>query len=1565
MSNTLNIKINIREIGLEVFDNIKNKVVEVQEAMSKEISFPNIRDSLKAVNTEMKSEAVIIKDSSSKIMEETAATAVKSVEQFYSAIGIGVSALIHGKATAISEFFFNVTDSIIVANDSALAFKFISEGLNSAFLGLGANLKGFLGYTLALSNNMISIGNEMGLIIYHATSAIPLIGEFSHFFASIASIAGLVGKGTVLSLSFMLFTNFLKESEVLLRRILGLGSEANTPLKSGVSLIQTFNGALTETQLTVGQIFKTVTFTVAAFTSPAMSLIAGVPAINGIIDSVLRLGSRFRLSFLSFFGSAKGQISLIVLTVRNAFEQALPMVNKIGNSFGNIQKRSELAGKSFQNALPNNVLRNVSNLRLPFAVQFQSFSHDFRNLISFGLKKITELTTTMQLALGMSKKEIMSIRSIANNSLNQASEKTRHNLNLISDVATNSRKAFGFLPKIFGKTNNHIRKISKDIKDKKIFGVTFRRGFEVAAKTKAESLVAPRLGISGQNSTKSVKLIADQKKAIVDLSTTINNLNIAISSGFKKKHADIVETTKAFENFSTVAVKSAKKVNAAIPSTIKKTGVRQNVGDFLKKGFNFNTVADRDASIFSRSKSAGLAKIRGGGANNLSTSGFLTSLSTGLESGKLEAVYKSLTKFSGALATMASNINSKSFSSNEFMKFIDSFAKVEKINKVDISKLRKLFAELKESVKGFEGKNIGDKFVKSISVGVEENSGKAAKSMEIFTKMLMEFFPQSPAKRGALTKLPKVGLQINKQIATGMIRNIKIVNAAAKRIAEQIAGFFPQSPARFAPLSGLTRAGSQIPTFIADGMMKTILKVKSVSQTIANFIFAPLDEAILNRRIARQVGIAVEQFSALESSFKVIGVNGQELVFVLNRINRIIKGNATEETKNFLSGLGVSLEEIRKQAQPNIALFLQMSDALKNVGSGSKEQQKLLEILSVTAQSGAFDLMIRGSKEISQALNDISGVGAFFDETFSKASEGIGKVLNLLKEARKFFFVEVLRKTLPEVERILNNIKASALANNTIIRAYFSKVSEFLAISMVMIEKTFIFAKNEPVKALGLALEISKKTIMFLFEIFTGAISGINKTILISFKNLSFAILSIGASVLLVFAREVDNFVDNRLESITAKIKDAWIIISEIIKAPFTLLFNALEEMERSRNQAGNIFKNFSGTSRMTFTDEQFLKGAVKNPELSESNRLKKEVEERQKNIEIGIKDISQGINEVIEEFSDFGNIFLKEFDFAGVEKKLKSSLKTIKKEILGTANEIGLSEELKKIDNLFSIDIKKTMEEVKKAKSILMEGLQSASNFAENNNIFGDEKNDDNNDEVKKAFTFQEFIAGNTFKAIQKGISATGDAFSKMYELSGKQAKELFLVKQAAAIATAIVNTSVAVTEALKMGAAGIAIAPIVSAAGLAEVATIVAQTVQGFADGGMITGGIKGKDSVLIKAMPGELVVNKNGVDRLRSQYGNGFLQNLINGRISKEFVSGFNMNHKKAISGGIQTFSNGGVVLPQSSTDQKQDIKINMASFMDKKEFRDYLLSSEANNIILNVFRKNQHYVKKIMR
>jgi len=135
-----------------------------------------------------------------------------------------------------------------------------------------------------------------------------------------------------------------------------------------------------------------------------------------------------------------------------------------------------------------------------------------------------------------------------------------------------------------------------------------------------------------------------------------------------------------------------------------------------------------------------------------------------------------------------------------------------------------------------------------------------------------------------------------------------------------------------------------------------------------------------------------------------------------------------------------------------------------------------------------------------------------------------------------------------------------------------------------------------------------------------------------------------------------------------------------------------------------------------------------------------------------------------------------------------------------------------------------------------------------------------------------------NLVATVAGQISSIISAFAEEgNEEAAAAMKALFGITQAAALATAIVNTALAVTNALAVPPppVGAAMAVTAGIAGATQIATIVGTTISGMAHAGLPPGAIQGANEATILMRRDEMILDPVGtraISRMLDQRGGG---------------------------------------------------------------------------------------------
>jgi len=210
-----------------------------------------------------------------------------------------------------------------------------------------------------------------------------------------------------------------------------------------------------------------------------------------------------------------------------------------------------------------------------------------------------------------------------------------------------------------------------------------------------------------------------------------------------------------------------------------------------------------------------------------------------------------------------------------------------------------------------------------------------------------------------------------------------------------------------------------------------------------------------------------------------------------------------------------------------------------------------------------------------------------------------------------------------------------------------------------------------------------------------------------------------------------------------------------------------------------------------------------------------------------------------------------------------------------------------------------------------------------------------------------------NNLKNIAGGAA---QIFGQLYEMMGKENKELFYLAKAAAIAEATINTATAITKALP----NIPMAVIAGAMGAAQIAVIAGQ---GLAAGGEVRGNspTSTSDDILIRATSREFMQPVSAVD----YYGLPFMEairhkTLLKGAFAGYAAGGPITNRSRNINNVITNNQKNNS--PNQGTESPQ---VNIINVTDPSQIESYLASSAGQNAVLNILGARPEAAQRMLR
>lgn len=219
----------------------------------------------------------------------------------------------------------------------------------------------------------------------------------------------------------------------------------------------------------------------------------------------------------------------------------------------------------------------------------------------------------------------------------------------------------------------------------------------------------------------------------------------------------------------------------------------------------------------------------------------------------------------------------------------------------------------------------------------------------------------------------------------------------------------------------------------------------------------------------------------------------------------------------------------------------------------------------------------------------------------------------------------------------------------------------------------------------------------------------------------------------------------------------------------------------------------------------------------------------------------------------------------------------------------------------------------------------------------------------AKRIADFEEAMLQRRLAMQSDSASRMAQIFGDLYTAVGQKFKAFFYLQKAAAVAQAIIDTNLAAQKvAGQTGILGIPMTALVYAQGMARVAAISAQTLQGFAEGGLFRGK-KGKDTNLAWMTDNEYVMNPKAV----AHYGVSFME-----AVNRKLVDIRDMAVPRApVARPAGAYASGGHVQGGSGG-------LTIANFTSPEEYERFLTSSRGRDAVINVISSRAPTVRRIL-
>jgi len=694
-------------------------------------------------------------------------------------------------------------------------------------------------------------------------------------------VSGIVATALVSIPASLIIKTQIKETLQFFTRIIGGSRQIVSPIERASNILLTVDQSIRNIGLNVGNILTNITtgsvFIAGLAVGPVATLVTSFGFINSLISSFFNLFTRGRLQVRGFLGSATARIQLIIFDLKKLALEALPAIRDKAKAFIFLKDQADIADRSLKKlTLGTKEFNNALAVRragLPIQQQFSIFAVEMKGF----LKEITQQGNQLFLLIG---------RGMGKTTAELGLIKSEAKL-LTKGTVLDIQKSSGFLDNLFQKSRKNINGFFNPIgRIRQIWRNAFSGGQKAINKSVEETKLLTNsqqkiLDLESKKLTERKKSSALLGKS-ADSSKKIEGSTSSLNKTLQATVVSIKDLPNIFER--------AEKVIKRIPIELNKielTGLRQQVQDLSKQVLSFGT--------------AGGIGAKGRIFGSVGTPQRIRSLLLQLQQfaiGKIDfsTLTKSLEKFTFILKDLS--FHAEGPLGEKLKNLQEIFKKGFKPPK-DPKAFQELFQNLENSTKaaskklGVIGKTTGIQLTNSITKSIRTGKGRAEveKALIDLTNLMALFFPESPAKRGALKNIPKWGPEINRQLASGIRKGQPTVLKATDKMTTEIAKYFPQSPALLGALVKLPFMGLQIPVQIAKGMLNGIGVVKDAANKIGQVIFDATKRIAETQFFSERFGIKPEVISSFNFALASVGANTSVFIFCFSIISTDIEQN--------------------------------------------------------------------------------------------------------------------------------------------------------------------------------------------------------------------------------------------------------------------------------------------------------------------------------------------------------------------------------------------------------------------------------------------------------------------------------------------------------------------------------------------------------------------------------------------------------------------------------------------------------------------------------------------------
>lgn len=192
-----------------------------------------------------------------------------------------------------------------------------------------------------------------------------------------------------------------------------------------------------------------------------------------------------------------------------------------------------------------------------------------------------------------------------------------------------------------------------------------------------------------------------------------------------------------------------------------------------------------------------------------------------------------------------------------------------------------------------------------------------------------------------------------------------------------------------------------------------------------------IDSADAMSKMSQSAGVGMKTLSELDYAAKLSGLSTEQLATSLNRLNKNIMDTAagTGEAQKAFTALGISVKDSDGNLKSSDQVMADVADRFAKMEDGAGKTALAIQIFG-KAGASMIPMLNQGSEGINKLREEAVALGASLDSDAGRAAEHFNDNLSRLNTAKKGLANTVMMQLLPTLTNLTDRMVESAKTSN-------------------------------------------------------------------------------------------------------------------------------------------------------------------------------------------------------------------------------------------------------------------------------------------------------------------------------------------------------------------------------------------------------------------------------------------------------------------------------------------------------------------------------------------------------